>query len=243
MTHPNTPKDALEGALTDLLAQGWGGSSDEVEKFSGEAPVDSACSPAPLEYPPLPEREAVVLARRPDVPRRVPAPPLTRLEPQPHGGALMRTETEEDDEADEPVPARRQMMDVGLLSDLAAGRKSAEEVARETGTTPAQVQSNLASALREVSPAEIARAMGLQAAEQQLKSGAIFGVVLGDLVADMAAGRLKPENKLKLAELLAKLGRIEPKEDKQSTAGMGFVLNISLGETVAPVTIDMETTQ
>lgn len=148
-----------------------------------------------------------------------------------------------------PVPVReapqeatpegdRGVMDIGLLTDLAAGRKTAVEAARFAGVSVDEIQSSLAVALREVPPEEIAKAMGLQAAEQQLKSGALYGAVLADLVADMAAGRLKPETKIELAKLLARVGRVEPKEDKGVGAGGGFVLNINLGNAERPVTID-----
>lgn len=149
-----------------------------------------------------------------------------------------------------PVPVReesqvaapegdRGMMDIGLLTDLAAGRKTAAEVARFAGVSVDEIQSSLAVALREVPPEEIAKAMGLQAAEQQLKSGALYGAVLADLVADMAAGRLKPEHKLDLARLLSRVGRIEPKDEKGAGAGGGFVLNISLGSSdPKPITIE-----
>lgn len=139
-----------------------------------------------------------------------------------------------------PVPVReepqeaapegdRGVMDIGLLADLAAGRKTAVEAARFAGVSVDEIQSSLAVALREVPPEEIAKAMGLQAAEQQLKSGALYGAVLADLVADMASGRLKPEVKLDLAKLLARVGRVEPKEEKGAGIGGGFVLNIQLG--------------
>jgi hypothetical protein len=126
-----------------------------------------------------------------------------------------------------------------MLSDLAAGRTTPLEAAEHAGVTTGQLQASLAVALREVPPDEIAKAMGLQAAEQQLKSGAIYGAVLADLVADMAAGRLKPEVKIELAKLLAKVGRIEPKEAKDAGTGGGFILNISVGAAPAqPITIE-----
>lgn len=128
-----------------------------------------------------------------------------------------------------PPEGDRGVMDIGLLADLAAGRKTAVEAARFAGVSVDEIQSSLAVALREVPPEEIAKAMGLQAAEQQLKSGALYGAVLADLVADMAAGRLKPETKIELAKLLARVGRVEPKEEKGAGVGGGFVLNIQLG--------------
>lgn len=145
-------------------------------------------------------------------------------------------------EPDPPVPVpegERGMMDIGLLADLAAGRKTADEAARFAGVSVDEIQASLAVALREVPPEEIAKAMGLQAAEQQLKSGALYGAVLADLVRDMAEGRLKPETKIELAKLLARVGRVEPKDEKGAGAGGGFTLNIMLGAgDRQPVTIE-----
>ena len=144
-----------------------------------------------------------------------------------------------DVEPEPPSPSDRAVMDIGLLTDLAAGRKTAAQAAALAGVSVAEIQSSLATALREVPPEEIAKAMGIQAAEQQLKSGALYGAVLADLVADMAEGRLKPENKLELAKLLARVGRVEPKEDKGVGAGGGFTLNIMLGAgDPKPITIE-----
>lgn len=130
------------------------------------------------------------------------------------------------------------LLDIGLLTDLATGKKGAVAAAQAAGVTPQQLQSSLAIALRDVPPEEIAKALGLQAAEQQLKSGALYGAVLADLIADMAVGRLKPEIKVELAKLLARIGRVEPKEAKDVAAGGGFVLNIQVGGAAAPVTIE-----
>lgn len=145
-------------------------------------------------------------------------------------------------EPDPPVPVpegERGMMDIGLLADLAAGRKTADEAARFAGVSVDEIQASLAVALREVPPEEIAKAMGLQAAEQQLKSGALYGAVLADLVRDMAEGRLKPETKIELAKLLARVGRVEPKDEKGAGAAGGFTLNIMLGSNdPKPVIID-----
>jgi hypothetical protein len=115
------------------------------------------------------------------------------------------------------------------------------EAAQAAGVTTDQIQSALATALHEVDPREIAKALGLQAAEQQLKSGALYGAVLHDLVLDMQSGRLKPDLKIELAKLLARVGRIEPKEDKGTAVGQGFVLNINLGAAgPTPVTINAD---
>lgn len=147
---------------------------------------------------------------------------------------------------DEPAPPAagheapdRMHLNIGLLTDLAAGRKGAAEAAEAAGVTPDDLQAALATALRGVDPKEISKALGLQAAEQQLKSGALYGAVLFDLVKDMQEGRLKPDTKIELAKLLAKVGRIEPKDEKGAGAGSGFVLNINLGtNSPAPVTIE-----
>lgn len=144
-----------------------------------------------------------------------------------------------DAEPEPPGGAERGVMDIGLLADLAAGRKTAEQAAQFAGVSVDEIQSSLAVALREVPPEEIAKAMGLQAAEQQLKSGALYGAVLADLVADMAFGRLKPETKIELAKLLARVGRIEPKDEKGAGAGGGFTLNIMMGAgDPKPITIE-----
>lgn len=192
-------EDQMDGLLGDIVGQGWEDPPAAQEPDTG---IPTSQEP---EYPPVPVREY--------------------REPQPHGGSLKRTETV-------PVPPggpERNMMDIGLLTDLAAGRTTADQAAAFAGVSVEEVQSSLATALREVPPEEIAKAMGLQAAEQQLKSGAIYGVILADLVGDMAAGKLKPETKIELAKLLARVGRVEPKEDKGVGAGNGFVLNINLG--------------
>lgn len=227
--------DLLDGALGSILNQGWneapGQSSEQwkaltpvatpVETVADPTPARGRVDPIPGEYPPLPVRDDVA----------------HYLEPQPHGGALMRSPAQPEDDPD-PVAPQRAVMDIGLLADLAAGRKTAAQAAAFAGVSADQVQSSLALALREVPPDEIAKALGLQAAEQQLKSGAIYGVVLADLVADMASGRLKPEVKIELAKLLARVGRVEPKDDKSAGAGNGFVLNISMGAGQQPIIID-----
>lgn len=207
----------LDDALGGILSQGWDESGGAAQS-PPDAPVAPVVAPSKpvLEYPPLPVRGAE------------PAPVPSTL------AVVERSEAAEDDEEDASG-----LLDIGLLTDLAAGRKGAVEAARAAGVTEAQLQSSLAVALREVDPKEIAKAMGLQAAEQQLKSGAIYGAVLADLVADMAAGRLKPETKIELAKLLANVGRVMPKEDKNVSAGGGFTLNINLaGAGSQPVIID-----
>ncbi|OWT55259.1 hypothetical protein CEY11_21350 [Candidimonas nitroreducens] len=139
-----------------------------------------------------------------------------------------------DEDGGEPVerPARR--LSIGQLAELAMGRMP-------PGVTPEDAQSELAVMLREVDPKEIEKAMGLQAAEQQLKSGAFYGAVLADLIKDMAAGGLKPELKIKLATLLARVGRVDPKDDGPAGMGSGFQLIINMDAAArAPVTVDME---
>lgn len=177
-----------------------------------------------------------------------PAPETLAVEPEPEPeypplpvpmdemGRPLSAETHQDDE-DGP----RRVLDIGLLTDLATGKKSALAVAEAAGVAPDALQSQLATALREVPPEEITKAMGIQAAEQQLKSGALYGAVLSDLVSDMVSGRMKTEHKLELAKLLARVGRVEPKDDKSVGAGGGFVLNISVGAAdPRPITIESE---
>lgn len=208
----NRDMDALDAALGAIVDLGW-------EDKSAPQRVPEAITPEPIaEYPPAPVRPTrAALA----APTPVPAP---RPTPAP-------------EESGEAVGG---VLDIGMLTDLAAGRTTAQQAADRAGVSVAQLQSSLATALREVPPEEITKALGLQAAEQQLKSGALYGAVLADLVADMAAGRLKAETKIELAKLLARVGRIEPKEDKGAGVGNGFVLNISLGAGREPVTIEAE---
>lgn len=243
--------DLLDAALGGILASGWDDpvgeavgrvepptapptSNENWEVHVGAEAVKTAIDKVAREYPPLPVRDD----QPPPRARKTKAPPkepATFLEPQPNGGALMRTVAGDDDEP--PVDAG--VFNVGALADLASGRATAGEVAGRMGVELAQLQSELAVALRDMDPKEIAKALGLQAAEQQLKSGAVYGAVLADLVADMAAGRLKADTKIELAKLLARVGRIEPKEDKSVGAGQGFSLHINLGNAPAqPITID-----
>lgn len=202
--------DDIDASLAALLNSGWDNAPQTPAPAGAIVP----------QYPALPVRDVE-----------------DYLEPQPHGGALRRSEAVDVPPSD-VVGA---VMDIGLLADLAVGRTSAVEAAQRAGLTERELEQQLAVTLREVDPKEIAKAMGVQAAEQQLKSGAIYGAVLADLVRDMVTGRLKPDQKIELAKLLARVGRIEPKEDKGVGAGSGFVLNINLGaERPAPVTIDVD---
>lgn len=211
--------DDLDAQLANLVNSGW-----DAPPAAAPAPV--ASTPAepviertpPPKYPPLPVRPGVD----------------EYLEPQPHGGALKRSEA---------VPTgepSRVPVNIGLLADLAAGRRTPAQVATAAGVTQQDLEAELATTLREVDPKEIAKALGIQAAEQQLKSGALYGAVLADLVHDMSSGRLKAEQKIELAKLLAKVGRIEPKEEKNVGVGGGFTLNINLGgqAPAAPIVID-----
>lgn len=218
-----TPSDdaLLDAALGGILTAGWNepaGAAPQVvtsepENTPKPAPhVDHGVVPSEPEYPPLPVRGEVV----------------EYLEPQLHGGVLKRSKTMDEGDETPELPVSRQVMDIGLLTDLASGRRSAIEVAESAGVSGEQLQSALAVALREVPPEEIAKAMGLQAAEQQLKSGALYGAVLADLIGDMVAGRLKAEVKLDLAKLLARVGRVEPVQDKGAMPGSGFILNINM---------------
>lgn len=209
--------DALDSALGCIVGQGWD---------DGSATTPDVGIPTSDLATPEPSNDAGL--QKPEPPQQ--ATPTPEYPPLPVRPA--------DVEPEPPADSERGVMDIGLLADLAAGRKTAEQAAAFAGVSVSDIQSSLATALREVPPEEIAKAMGLQAAEQQLKSGAIYGAVLADLVADMAEGRLKPETKIELAKLLARVGRVEPKEDKGVGAGGGFVLNINLGNAERPVTID-----
>lgn len=125
------------------------------------------------------------------------------------------------------------------LTAMAVGRATPEEVARASGVKQEVVEESLATMLRQIPPEEVARALGIQATEQQLKSGAFYGAVVADLMVDLGAGRLKPDEKLKLATLLGKNGKIEPKEAAATgNAGQAFVLNISMGADRPPVVIE-----
>lgn len=230
-TEATTPLDQqLDAALGGILSAGW---DDPL----GSAVAQVNRSPDPLvnqvrEYPPLPVREDAAPAPR--AKKAPPKEPVVVMERQPNGGALMRTVAEDDEEP----PLEVGVFNVGALADLASGRMTPDQVASQMGVELGQLQSELAVALRDMDPKDIAKAMGLQAAEQQLKSGAVYGAILADLVADIAAGRLKPDQKIELAKMLAKVGRIEPKEDRGAVAGQGFVLNISMGTAPQPITID-----
>lgn len=214
---PPSLDDVLDDALGKIVSSGW---DDEPAPATlanagpqpGDSDLDRRLDAAPLPtYPPLPVKEkAYAVAAEAEPTQKAGTPETDENEP---GGVL----------------------DIGLLTDLATGRKGAVEAAEAAGVTHAQLQSSLATALHGIDPGEIAKALGIQAAEQQLKSGALYGAVLFDLVADMKAGRMKPDHKIELAKLLAKVGRIEPKEDKGVAAGGGFVLNIQMGQATPPV--------
>lgn len=142
------------------------------------------------------------------------------------------------DDPDTPTPPAQILADIGLLSELAVGRKDAAAVARQAGMSLDALQSQVAVTLAEVPPEDIARVVGLQAAQQQLKSGAIYGAVLATLADDLIHGRMNTANKLEMAKLLARVGRVEPREDKSVNVGSGFTLNINLGEHTPPVVIE-----
>lgn len=205
-------KTPLDGALEGLLALGWGDSDPQIVPVEPTPLPMAPQTPTEPEYLPLPVRE------NPD-------------------GAV---ETLDDDEFDPPVRPNRRLS-IGALTDLASGHKSPEQTVDETGLTRPELQAELAVTLRELPPDEVVKALGLQAVEQQLKSGAIYGVVLADLVRDMSEGRLKPETKIEMAKLLAKVGKLEPKEDKSVGAGSGFQLNIQINAAdPQPITIQAD---
>lgn len=220
--------DQIDSLLDDILSSGW---TDTPAPVEVEPPAPTPPTP---EYPPVPVRPAEPAPRRKQTTQKDTPTGVVFDMPYPgqddptETGMLVAAPNAQDDPDDGDDEGG--LYNLGILSDLAAGRITTEDAAQAAGVTTTQVQSALATALREVDPREILKALGLQAAEQQLKSGALYGAVLHDLVRDMATGRLKPEHKLELAKLLAKVGRIEPKEDKSVGAGSGFTLNISMGQ-------------
>lgn len=129
---------------------------------------------------------------------------------------------------------------LGLLTDLATGRKDAAEVASAAGITVEALQDQVAFTLAEVAPDEITRVIGLQALQQQLKSGALYGAVISALARDLVGGRLTPAHKLEMAKVLARMGRVEPREEKNQAMGGAFVLNINVGAGQPPVVIEAQ---
>lgn len=141
----------------------------------------------------------------------------------------------EPDEARTPIVAS-----LGLLTDLATGRKDAAQVAQAAGMSIPELQDQVAYTLAEIEPDEITRVIGLQAIQQQIKSGALYGSVLASLARDLVEGRLTPMHKLEMAKVLARIGRVEPKEEKNASVGGGFTLNINLGDGARPVVIEAQ---
>lgn len=232
MTRDTNAQADLDNALAGILNSSWdtpATSAPPAEDLGhdltgGEA--DPLVEPASQPTAPTPEPEEpashIVARALGQEPVRIPLP-----EPEP--------------EYDPDVDTSRARLGLGALVDLASGRKSATAIAAQAGVTDAELHDRLATALKTVPPEEIGKAMGLQAAEQQLKSGAVYGAVLADLVQDMLHDRLKPETKIELAKMLARIGKLEPKEDRNAGVGGGFILNISLGNTdPAPITIESE---
>lgn len=178
--------------------------------------IVAQAAPAALAYPPLPED------------------PRTYLEPQAHGGALKRAESAP--EGSEELPTRA-LLDVGILTDLVSGVKTADQAAGSAGVTPDELHSALASTLAQVDQRELAKAMGIQVATSQLKATAVWNAVLADLLEDIRWGRAKPDVKIELMKLLQKVGRLEPKE-QGPVAGGGFQLNINIGDGPKPIVIE-----
>lgn len=159
----------------------------------------------------------------------VPVVPATPGDPPPEDDELR------DESASAPV-----LSDLGLLTDLATGRKDATEVARAAGLSVPELQEQVAYTLAEIEPEEIQRVIGLQAIQQQIKSGALYGSVLASLARDLVEGRLTPAHKLEMAKVLAKIGRVEPREEKGVAVGGGFTLNINVGGGAPPVVIEAQ---
>jgi len=213
------PSAQLDDALGDVLSGGW----------------DTPPDPEPVE-PPAPASIEAVWSEH----RNESASAAARVvKPD---GEIVRFEDlplppEDDDEPKHPLQGESGMLSMGLLADLAAGRATPEQAAARSGVDVGQLDAALALTLRDMEPADIAKALNLQAVEQQLKSGALYGAVLHALTLDLATGKMPATVKIELAKLLGKNGRIEPKEEK-AQAGGGFVLNISLGAAAQPVTIE-----
>lgn len=219
MVRAPDPGTLLDDALDGLVTAGWEAAPVGIEGQDLERAVG------------LGESGPVVVAALPVAPVVMPEDDET-------------SDANDEDGLDEDgldEDGRPRLPDIGALAQLAAGQKSATEIAAETGVSVKALQSQLATTLREMDPAEVNKALGIQAVEQQLKSGALYGAVLASLVSDMMGGRLKQETKLELAKMLARVGKVEPREDRSVGAGSGFVLNINLGAAEpVPVVIEAE---
>lgn len=226
---------ALDAMLGEALNSGW----DDAP------PVAAAPAPEPVapEYPPLPVREYPVPDARSTAGKKA---TIATNEARAQVSALLglpsNLTADQDASIDEgDLPANKRLLNIGMLSDLATSRMTPQQAADTAGVTLAEMQQGLATELAQIDPKEIAKAMGIQAAQEQLKAGALFGAVVNDLIADMVEGRLTPQLKLQLLEMLGVIGRIKPKEDKSVGAGGGFILNISVGNSdPKPVTIEAD---
>lgn len=224
----------LDAALGAVLSAGW---DDEPAPAIEQDDQRQVAAP---KFPPLPMKEPVKRARKQQdvaaptsteltsksvdsqIPQNLnintpaPAEPLGLFDPRPP-----QDETDEEDDG--------ASFSIGMLTDLATGRMTPQQAAASVGLPVSSLQEALATELRNSTPDDIAKALAIQASEQQLKSGAIYGAVLFDLVRDMSQGRLQPKEKIKFAELLSAVGRIMPKEAKEAGTGGGFTLNIQMG--------------
>jgi hypothetical protein len=143
------------------------------------------------------------------------------------------------DEDGEPRRPAQRMLDIGLLSDFVTGARSAQDTATQAGVTLDELHSALATTLAQADPKELAKAMGLQISATQLKAGAVFNALLADVLEDIRLGRAKTDLKLELMKLLGRIGRLEPKEEKNAGAG-AFQVVIDMGGVRAappPVTV------
>lgn len=237
---PAPPAAALEDQLDALLDAALTGGWDDDTRPAFYAPVPAT---AP-EYPPLPTREFPVPDARSTAGKRPATAQANEARAQISEllGLPANLTADQDATIDEgELPANKRMLNIGMLTDIATGRQSAEQAAATAGVSLDELQAGLAVELGQMDPADIAKAMGIQAAQEQLKAGALFGAVINDLVSDMVNGRLTPQLKLQLADMLAVIGRVKPKEDKSVGAGGGFVLNISMGAPASPqVTIEAQ---
>lgn len=223
----------MDSALGDVLSAGW---TDDP------APAPDQHQVATPEYPPLPMREAAKPRKKATQQATSISTDSTPSAPPTVARDTSIASTQEVEADDDQEPGENDdhaTFDIGLLTDLATGRKTPQEAAQAAGVSLAVLEDALATTLRDSSADDIAKALAIQASEQQLKSGAIYGAILFDLVRDMQSGRLQPKEKIKFAELVAAVGKIMPKEDKGVTAGGGFVLNINLGQS-EPKTIVLD---
>jgi hypothetical protein len=209
--------DGIEARLQALVGSGWTSAQPSLAE-----PLEAPAAPLPVSAP---QTTYDVVASAP--------PAGLAYAPEPVLPA--RRERTEDQE---PEPAHKAILDVGLLADFVTGARSANDTAEAAGVTINELHSALATTLQHIDAKELAKAMGVQIAVTQLKAGAVFNALLADLVEDIRMGRAKADTKIELMKILKGVGRLEPKEDKGIGAGSGFQLNINIGAGTPPVVIE-----